>query len=55
MVQGDAEIVSRGPRAVGLDEGVEPLVRGDGSVEQKVVLAVNATAAAEKTSGGRAP
>jgi hypothetical protein len=33
VVQGNAEIVSRGPQAVGLNEGGKSLIRGDRSVK----------------------
>src|SRR6202035_3770477 len=44
MTQGHAEGVSRRASAVRLNEGVQVLVRRDRTVEQKVVLAVDAAA-----------
>jgi hypothetical protein len=44
MMQGDAEVVPRRARAVRLNKDVKVLVRGDRTVEQKVVLAVDAAA-----------
>ena len=44
VVQGDAQVVAGRPRAVGLDERPELLARGDRTMEQELVLPVDAAA-----------
>ena len=52
MMQGDAEIVSGRPNTVGFDEVVQLLVRGDRSVKEKVVLAMDAAACPREDVNG---